>query len=304
MNDETSREACAREASARTAAATGDSDAAFELGLLLAQRGAYAEAEQAYALAAESGHPEAGLNLASLYASVLDRPDEARRLYQVAVERGDLRAMFDLAFMLWRAGDQAGAEAALRLAGDTGCPLAHLQLGLLLADQRRDDDALEAFRHAVAGGEQDAWLQVGWQLARLGRLEEARGALDKARGEAANPVAGAILRDVLVALGDEDTAESVFAETVAWARRSVSLRYRDLLGELDGEDSREQDLKAWAKEELDPRAPLELAALLFDTARLAAAETRLRLAAKSGVEEARRKLTELYDLTGRAPSGR
>ncbi len=285
------------EAAYREAAEAGESDAAFWLGWLLHDRDDLAGAVEAYEQAAARGHPEATLNMALLLARDLQRPEDARRLFEDAIERGDRRAMFDLGYLLWELGDHTGAAAAFNKAADAGDPRAHLELGFLLADQERDEEALTEFEEAASLGVDEAWTQAGWQLARLGRLDEAEAVLRRA-WEQGDRVSGDILHDVLTALGRRDEAEAVLREAIKWARTEVSLDYRQVLAKFNAEELPDDELKAWAWAE-DDRTPLELAALLYDAARLAEAETRLKLAIENGDDEAAAKLTELYEKTGR-----
>jgi len=79
----------------------------------------------------------------------------------------------------------------------------------------------------------------------------------------------------------------------------VSLEYREVLASLDGQGLMEEELASWTQEECGSRTPPELAALLFDAARLSHHETRLMLALEHGDDEATATLADLYDKTGR-----
>lgn len=288
----------AAERAYHAAASAGNAEAALQLGLIRQGRGDYAGAEVAYRQAASAGDPEATLNLANLYADYLDRPDDARQLYEASITADDVRGMIDFGFFLWERGDFPGAEAAFRRAADAGERRAYLELGFLFADQNRDEDALAAFELAVAAGVKAAQLHVGWQLARLGRPHEAEEALRRAY-TAGDAPAGVLLRAVLKDVGREDAGESV-GDPGASASQSVSLTYRQLLAQLDGDDLHTDELERWVRDELAPETPTELGALLFDAARLAAAETRLLLAVKYGDEDAFKTLSNLYLALGRA----
>ena len=288
----------AAEVGYRLAAERGEPEAAFQLGLILSDKGDDIAAAEAYERAAETGHPEAALNLAMLYAETLDRPEHAWRLLERQIACGDRRAMFDLGYLRRGRKDYAGAADAFQRAIEAGDPRGHLEMGFLLADDERDEEALAAFEEAAMGGVDEALTQAGWQLARLGRLNEAETMLRRAR-ERGDLRAGGILADVLDKLSHPDEAAAIRAEANEWAKRSVSLDYRVFLVELDGEKLDAEGLEAWLAEEVTSETAIELAALLYDSARLAEAETRLGLALEYGDESASPKLIRLYDKTGR-----
>jgi tetratricopeptide (TPR) repeat protein len=288
----------AAEAGYREAADAGDRDAAFQLGLILSDRGDRVGAAGAWERAAASGDLDSTLNLALLFADYLDRPDDARRLYQDAIARGERRAMFDYGSFLWRQGDHHGAEAAFQQVIDAGVARGHLMLGFLLAEEGRHEEALRAFERAAGLGVNEAWGQAGWQLARLGRLDEAERMLRRAQ-QHDDLASYGILPDVLERMGRSADAATVLTEAIERSRKNLSLGYRDHLSQLDGRGLEEEALRRWAHDECDSRLPLVLAALLFDAARLAEAETRLTLAVDHGDEDAIHKLAQLYEKTGR-----
>jgi uncharacterized protein len=288
----------AAEAEYREAASAGDPGAAYQLGLILRDRNDLPGAADAYGQAAAAGHLEATLNLALLFGEVLNRPEEARDLYRVAIESGDLRAILDFAFFLWAEGQLGEAEAVLQRGIAAGEPRAYLHLGFLLADQDREEEALAAFRQATNAGVEVAWTHVGWQLARLGRLDEAEQALRRA-WEVGDPASAVVLHDVLDELDRSTEAEAVLQRAIDDSTKTVSMDYRELLQTRDGEDLRTEELERWTREELDSPAPLALATLLFDASRLAEAETRLKLAVEHGDCEANDVLAQLYEKTGR-----
>jgi tetratricopeptide (TPR) repeat protein len=288
----------AAEEAFRTAAAQGDATGALWLGWVLSDAGRLAEAADAYEQAAASGHPEATLNLALLFAG--PRPEEARRLFELAAGRGDLRGMFELGFFLWAHGNHEEAAEAFRKAANSGDPRGFLHLGFLLAKVGEEDDALAAFEEAATRGVEEGWTQAGWQLAQLGRDDEAEAMLRRA-WDLGDRVSGGVLRDVLEALGRPKEAEAISQETEEWAEREVDLSYRPLLHTLLGEEDEEDDgLRAWVSEEWESGTPLQLPALHFDAAWLAEAETGLLLQVEGDNEAAARKLAELYEKTGRA----
>jgi TPR repeat protein len=288
------------EAAYSEAAAAGDPEAAFRLGVIRSERGELPGSIQAYEQAAEAGMSEAANNLALLYAYKLERPDDALRFWHAAIDHGDLLAMFDFGFYLWYIGETRAAAKAFEQATEAGAARGPLELGFLLLDEEREEDALNAFERAAALGVDEAWTHVGWRRARLGHLNDAERALRWAR-DLGEMVSGDILTDVLEALGRNDEAEATFREVTEWAASEVSMEYRDLLPTLDGEGLYEDELAQWISAECDSRTPPEVAALLFDAPRLAEAETRLQLKSDNADAAAAETLVDLYVKTGRKP---
>lgn len=286
------------EAAYREAADGGDAASAFQLGRLLNDRGDREGAARAYEQAAKSGHVEASLNLAILCADHLRRPDDAVRLWRAAADRGDRRAMFDLALHCWDIDDRGAAKDALQQLGYAGEPRGYLVLGLMLAEENEPEAALNAFQRAASAGVADAWTEVGWVLEELERRDEAEAALRRGY-DAGDLAAAAILQRVLRSQGKETEAQALAAAAAERARRHVRLEYRTLLSALDGEGLKEEELSGWITDEFPEPVPRELAALVFDSPRLAEAITRLKLAIEYGDEEAIVDLARLYEMLGR-----
>ena len=288
----------AAEAAYREAADGGDAASAFQLGVLLNDRGDREGAAQAYQQAADAGDREAALNLAILFADHLNRPADAVRLRKHAAAAGDRRAMLDLALHLWDRDDRGGARDALQQLAAAGEPRALLLIGLSLAEEGERDAAIDAFQAAASAGIEEAYTEIGWQLVSMGRTNEAEGALRRAY-DAGELAAAAILQRVLKSQEKDREAESLAVESSERARSDVRLEYRELLSDLDGEGLKEDELSNWAEEEFSKDVPRELVALAFDAPRLAEAITRLKLAVEYGDEEAAVKLGRLSELTGR-----
>ncbi|MEU7484884.1 tetratricopeptide repeat protein, partial [Streptomyces sp. NPDC042319] len=103
----------------RRAADAGDTTAAFNLGVLLAEAGRSAEAEQLYRRAADAGHPGAANNLGNLLAQ-MGRGEEAEQLYRRALSAGHPGAANNLGVLLAEAGRGEEAEQLYRRAADAG----------------------------------------------------------------------------------------------------------------------------------------------------------------------------------------
>lgn len=136
------------------------------------------------------------------------------------MQSADLAQEFARALELQRAGRLAEAEPiyrALAAAGGTLAPDVHINLGALLDDTGRHDEALEEYRTALALREGDALAlnNMGSSLFKLGRFAEAaqlfRLALEKAPDAAEPAVAlgGALQRS-----GDVEGAIACFRDLV------------------------------------------------------------------------------------------
>jgi hypothetical protein len=127
-------------AALKTRAAGGDPDAACKLARALvrgeAGRPDYSEAARLFQTAMDKGQVEAMAGLAELYLvgrGVTNNPAEALRLYLAAAQKGNVRAMYSLAG-LYEEGrgvkkDQAVAAKWHRLAAERGEALAQFNLG-------------------------------------------------------------------------------------------------------------------------------------------------------------------------------
>jgi Flp pilus assembly protein TadD len=122
------------------------------------------------------------------------RRDEAIELYRDAASRrpGDGRPLFTLANALHKEGDLAGAERAYRESAEH-LPQAYMplvNLGYLLEQQNRPDEALEAFKAAAAAVEPPLrpgsfptgkpYLALGLALKQRGDADGAKRAFSRA----------------------------------------------------------------------------------------------------------------------------
>ncbi len=111
----------------------GEATAAFNLGVLLEERGDLAGAAAAYRRADEHGHGAAASNLGVLLEES-GASAQAEAAYRRADQRGDAAAAFNLGVLLEERGDLADAEAAYRRADQrgNGGEIAHLARAALL----------------------------------------------------------------------------------------------------------------------------------------------------------------------------
>ncbi|WTO37963.1 sel1 repeat family protein [Streptomyces achromogenes] len=151
-------------------------DAFFHFGLLAGQREDHAEAERLYLEGARRGHRESTTNLAKLYYFVLNRPEEAEKLYLIAADAGDSVAMRALGLITeWRGrmypANESAEEREQRFAAT---------LGRLFEDAEREG------RWDTTAKSAKAWYQRAFvhgdllSLRLLGNLYHRRGKYGKA----------------------------------------------------------------------------------------------------------------------------
>lgn len=140
-------DASAMEAGVRQADAAGSPSGAFHLGILLRERGEWAEAASAFARAGE---------------------------------RGQASSWVDAAICMKQVGDLDGATEAARLADAAGLANGTVVLGLYLAEAGNLDGSIEANRRADAMGDKDGSFNLGCDLLKSEDLKGAEQAFIRA----------------------------------------------------------------------------------------------------------------------------
>lgn len=134
------------------------------------------------------------------------RIDEAEPLYRDVLreEPGNAVATHYLGLIAWARGDRAQAERLMRdsLAKNAAVPDFHNNLGLLLRDTQRIDEAIGAYRRAIEIEPRwmDAYSNLGLALQAAGRNDEAISAYEQA-----------IAREPLFAIGHQNLALALLA---------------------------------------------------------------------------------------------
>jgi hypothetical protein len=143
----------------------------YRLGRLLTQS-APGEAEAAYRLAIQFGHPQAPYRLGSLLEKSGDVAG-AVAVYQQAADGGDAGAALTLGYMLHGADRTGEAIAAYRRCAELGDLGVNGNLGLLLEELNRQDEAVAAWREAADVGYPGAAYFLGRYLKAQGDLKGA-----------------------------------------------------------------------------------------------------------------------------------
>jgi tetratricopeptide (TPR) repeat protein len=205
------------------AKAPGHAVAQFNLGVILSERGALAEARAAFeaSLAARPGHPGTLFALGNLAAKAGDLPAAVQSFRAaIAAQPGFAEAHSNLGGALADLGAAAEAEAALRqaLALNPQLAIARLRLGDVLLATGRTAEAEAALRDAAAAQPPipEAWNSLGLALRALGREQEAVTAFRAAvaaRPDYAEALANLAL--MLAWLGEGEAASGVAARARA-----------------------------------------------------------------------------------------
>jgi len=202
-----------------------------------------------------------------------------RRLQAPGAQNADPDALIDLGCDLADAGRQTDAEWCFRRASDMGDTVASFNLGNALVAQRRWEEAVGAYELALAGGEPDAWRNLGKVLEDLGDLA---GAMRAYRGaaDAGDLEGGLQLAFLLREQGEREAAMDVALEIAAMGDQEAAgvVACWRWCATLD--PALEPDLRAGA--DFFPAARADLAHLLRSTGRQAEARFVLEKGAKLG----------------------
>jgi tetratricopeptide (TPR) repeat protein len=284
----------------------------------------YGEAERLMRQALADGEPDSGYYLGELLIE-LDRSEEAVPILREAVDGGDPDALIPLGNALWDQGDEQGAETSYRAAADRGELAAGHNLGLLLYETERIEEAIALWKTTVAVGETEhrllanALADVGdvegaedlfrqgaesgdaQSLVDLGALLQDEGRLDEAEtvlreAIAAGGVEGyAFLASVLRLDDRVDEAVAVLREGAGRAVATAETQLANHLSEEDPASGEAEELYRLAAEHGDFEAYNNLGVLLWDQGRVRDAEVAFRLGAEQGDDLAVANLAGLVE---------
>jgi tetratricopeptide (TPR) repeat protein len=203
----------------------------------------------------------------------------------------DPDALIDLGCDLADAGRHIDAEWCFRRASMLGDTVGAFNLGNSLAAQQRWEEAVSAYEVALAGGESDAWRNLGLVLEDLGDLA---GAMRAYRGAAAagDLEGGLQLAFLLRQQGEREEAMEVALELAAAGDEEAAAVVACWRWCATLDPALEADLRAGADH--FPACRSDLAHLLRETGRPAEARWVLELGAKRGELVAWLPLGNLY----------
>jgi TPR repeat protein len=144
----------------------------FDLGTIDRVQAIYSEAENYYLLAIEKGQVGAMFNLGNLYTKK-GRFEEAENYYLLAIERGHIGAMYNLGLLYTNQERFEEAEKYYILAIERGQISALYNLGLLYANQSKFEEAKKYYLLAIEKGQVSAMSNLGNIYASQGKLKEA-----------------------------------------------------------------------------------------------------------------------------------
>jgi tetratricopeptide (TPR) repeat protein len=202
-----------------------------------------------------------------------------RRLQASRETDTDPDALIDLGCDLADAGRQTDAEWCFRRASDLGDTVGSFNLGNALAAQQRWEEAVDAYELALAGGEPDAWRNLGKVLEDLGDLA---GAMRAYRGaaDAGDLEGGLQLAFLLREQGERQAALDVAMEIAALGDQEAAAVVACWRWCATLDPALEPALRAG--QDFFPAARADLAHLLRASGRLAEARYVLERGAKLG----------------------
>ena len=217
------RQAPITERAIRKAAAAGDTDAMFKLGVLLVEHGKDGEAGEWYRKAAATGDARAMTNLGVLVEEQ-GKDGEAEEWLRKAAATGYTGAMSNLGVLVKEQGKDGEAEEWFRKAAATGREGAMFNLGVLLKEQGKDGEAEEWFRKAAANGYVPAMSNLGILVEEQGKDGEAE---EWHRKAAATGHAAAMSN-----LGVLVEAQGKDGEAEEWYRKAAATGYVPAMSNL------------------------------------------------------------------------
>jgi tetratricopeptide (TPR) repeat protein len=225
--------------------------------------------------------------------------DDARRTIRNLIAQQDAEALYQLGVAHLQSGEWAIAEDAFRGARAVGHKYALHQLGWVLDNTGRLDEAEEAYRTAIDEGDEAAILSLADMiLVRPERQGEAEELINRAVA-AEVPSAYYVLGKLLARQpGREREAEAALAAETHPSLKSLALF--ELAHLLEGIPGREDDVEEALRSSGSPAASMELAAILLrEPGRHDEAIALLRRAAEVGYHGAWNNLTVVLKEFGR-----
>ncbi|MFH9009035.1 tetratricopeptide repeat protein, partial [Streptomyces afghaniensis] len=206
-------------------------------------------------------------------------------------------AAFNLGLLLDEAGRDQEAEEMYRRAADAGNTDAANNLGILLDEAGRDQEAEEMYRRATNAGDTDAAYNLGNLLAKAGRNPEAE-EMYRRTADAGHTKAAFNLGNLLAEAGRDQEAEEMYRRAIDAGNTDAANNLGNLLDEA-GRDEEAEEMYRRAADTGHTNAAYNLGLLLAEAGRDQEAEEMYRRAADAGDTDAANNLGILLDEAGR-----
>jgi tetratricopeptide (TPR) repeat protein len=268
------------EAAMRSADERGVAAATLRLGELQLERGEFDGAEAAFSRADERGLAAGAFYLGEL---LFGRGDYHRAMaaYGRADERGDANGALTLGLLLANQGDLVGAEAAFRRADERGLAAGAFQLGLLLKHRRDYDGAEAAWRRADERGHAAAAYNLGGLLWGWRNDTDRAEAAFRRADERGHAVAARDLGALLAKRGELSGAEAAWRRADERGDDESAVYLGELLWDSGDLDGAEEAFRR-AEQRAHGGASFRLGALLEDRGDSAAARAAYERAIDDG----------------------
>ncbi|ACF12910.1 TPR repeat-containing protein [Chloroherpeton thalassium ATCC 35110] len=141
-------------------------------GLIYDESGNFNEAEKFYLMAIDNGDVGAMFGLANLYKET-NRKEEAEKYYLMAIDNGDVQAMNNLANIYQKTNRKEEAEKFYLMAIDNGVAQAMNNLAILYENTNRKEEAEKFYLMAIDNGNVSAMFNLAILYENTNRKEEA-----------------------------------------------------------------------------------------------------------------------------------
>ena len=220
------------------------------------------------------------------------------RATRKAADGGYTGAMYNLGVLLGQEGRHDEAEEWYRKAAKAGDTDAMTNLGILLHEQGKDDQAEEWFREAAEAGDTRPMTNLGALLHVQGKDDDQAEEWFRKAADAGDTCAMAKLGALLHVKGKDDQAEE-WCRKAAEAGDTYAMTLLGILYSRQGKDDQAEEWYRKAADAGDTRAMAKLGALLLKQGKDDQAEEWCRKAAEAGDTYAMTLLGILYSRQGK-----
>lgn len=208
---------------------------AWDLGVLLKERGEWLDAARSFEYASLGGNKDSLLELGMTLEGLGDYEGSARAL-EAAMEHGSDLAGNNLGHLFLEVGDFSGAKRAWEKGVELGHKRLHSNLGDLCTERGLLDEAERHFRAAIESGFYDACNGLGKVLRESGRMAEAAEAYslgcENGLDSACHNAGLAYLE-----IGDRAKARSVFEKIRSSSDQELAMSAKVCIQRLDEDEA-------------------------------------------------------------------